>query len=169
MPESDPVVSSACHKNMRGKDRIDQSASSEAPPKRWHENHFLHMLKAGKVWGRKFGPEQADGEELMKQLPHLQRLTERELDHLQCWGIDLPDKGGVPRLKDLSQAPERSQAQCGRSPCITPRGRVWVSTRARLLTGLEKCWLQSLFFPESFLRAHAEQDDNFLSELAGAP
>lgn len=158
LPEDDPHVQDTLAKALSTKGGSEQDSTQVSCSHKWMSCHFELTQRTGQVWGRsQWRPQFA------KIFPFYNTLTPREQDHLALWGVSFPD---VPaRVKDLSQAPNRSQEQLGCFPCITPRGKFWVSSVCRFITGLEKCRVQNLWFPEQMLR---EFDSAFLGDLAGA-
>jgi hypothetical protein len=55
-------------------------------------------------------------------------------------------------------------SHAGQAPCITPRGKVWIHSRARLAEGGELFRLQGVWLDEPTLRS---EESFFLQDLAG--
>lgn len=134
-------------------------ATSQKRPM-WHERHAQIFDKQGMDW---WNPDVPSPETLAAH-PGIVRMSERQRELCAMLGIKFPDARRC--LKDVSQSSQRrNQVRHNHSDCVTPKGLLYVTHRARCATGLEALLLQGIHYgplqpkvTEVGLRSHQLKD-----------
>ena len=126
---------------------------------KWHRSHERAFQRVGLNWAASLhiSPDS------IMLWPGLAQLYAREVEILQYHGInEFPEE--TLRTIQVSQSLGRCPPMLGVCPAIIPRGRVYVSTKCRLLHPVEALRVHSLEFPSDRL---AQVKDAALQDLAG--
>lgn len=123
--------------------------------------HHARLSREDDEWWLNHNPDK----DATNNLPGLLALTEREYDIVRRTCPHLPE--AEVRVLNVSASLERVRASMG-VPCLTPRSRMFLSNRGRLLHGVECLRLQSIWFSRdkelALLSAYGER---FMADLAG--
>ena len=91
--------------------------------------------------------------EILRDYPGLLALGDRELELLRHHRIDIPDLQAA-RTIDTSQTALRTRpSKAGRSYCLTPKARMYLTHRCRFVHGMEALRLQNVWYG-----SHAEDE-----------
>jgi hypothetical protein len=127
----------------------------------WPEPH-AKLLRNDAYWMH-FLPD----ESILRHFPGLHDILEREFEVLRIKGVrTFPEP--TPRVLEISQSASRQGGPVtGATSVITPSGRKYISSRCRILLGLEGLRMQSIFYSPSQEKTVREFSNSFLSDLAG--
>lgn len=136
-----------------------QGESFSRAPK-WPSAHASRS-KAGQEWW--LNHELAG--DLASDFPGLLALSAREADIIYMHDLAMPED----KLRILNVAPSLQRTRVTKVvPCITPRARMYLTRRCRLLHAVECLRLQNVWYgSERERRLLAEYGENFIVDLAG--
>ena len=106
----------------------------------WQQTHLDHALSKGLAWWKPFRIT----DELRKKFPGINQLGPRALDILQLNGISFPES--ECRMVEVSQSMGRQSKMVDTMPCFTPKMQRWVTSRCRLVHGVESMMFQGLAY-----------------------
>ena len=140
----------------------EEGLMQEPEDSTWHETHRKHCSAKGKEWDCRDWISTAS--EAIDDFPGVGMLTPREVDSLLCHDISFPDES--LRLINVAPHIDRVRVQTEILECVTPRQRVWLSDRCRLLLGLESLFAQGIHYgsKDAVVR---DFPDRLLADLAG--
>ena len=129
----------------------------------WTQLHRDHFAAHGKQWE---GTAIKIPEDVMDADPGTRELTPREADILLVHQVTYPEK--TCRMINVTQGIERCRPFMDYFECTTPGQRVWLTHRARFLTGLEALRCQGICYGERGGDGIARNfPDRLLADLAG--
>ena len=135
--------------------------TGDADPMLWPKMHCETAQSKGLTWWKPSPITQSTRD----AFPGLSALGERQLDILTTAGVGFPET--ETRLIESSQRVDRvtvSSASSTSVKCVIPRMQRWVTSRCRMLHGVEALALQGLVFKPGVI---SHTPNNMLFQLAG--
>jgi hypothetical protein len=120
--------------------------------------------KTFKEVGREWKADQWQfNDETVAAFPGVRCLLPREADILIYLNVKFPES--ARRFINVGPSINRCRATTD-FPCMTPRQRIWITDKARMLTGYEAMLVQGLYYPgkDDVVRSWS---DRALHDLAG--
>lgn len=140
LDEQDDLVQ-AYYQQLREQAASSSRTSNKCLPK-WPEQHA--QLQPDGDWWLSHAPDPST----LAAFPGLLALSDREFDILGFGGVSEFPERGITRVVEVSQSASRlARVHSDCSALITPSGRKYVTSRCRLLLGLEELRLQSIVYP----------------------
>ena len=127
---------------------------------KWQQTHLDHALSKGLAWWK---PSPIT-DELRKKFPGINQLGPRALDILQLNGIGFPES--ECRMVEVSQSMGRQSKMVDTMPCLTPKMQRWVTSRCRLVHGVESMMFQGLAY-KSCSNLGEKFSSDLLCDIAG--
>ena len=122
-----------------------------------------HHLASGTMWLQNASPTL----DTLLCFPGLASLTDREMAILQLEKVSFPEL--ALNVIEVSQNPTSASARSNVVfPAIVPRCRQYLTSRCRLVTGLEAMFIQNIVYPwDADYQLLGRFPDTLLRDLAG--
>jgi len=165
LPEDDALVVAhlrAASQSSRSSGHRDGDGEPSAEASQWHVRHQRAWAKKGVLWETRPPAERVL--HARDIFPGVNLLFPREIDMLNFNGVEVPDN--TLRVINLQPAIDRVRVLSQNFECITPKSRVWISSRSRFLLGMEALAVQGIHYGPQDSVAR-EWPDKVLMDLAG--
>ena len=163
--ETDPAVTNYYDSLLSHASSGSASAGKRLRSFDWPVVHMQRFREAGLEWCRCTGPDV----ETLRLFPGLLDLQPREQDilHLHGIGFALETATRTIELKSIVDRGEIPRFGAESVTTVRPGMRKFITSRCRLVRGVEALRLQEIWFPATFAPLLAEMPDRLLCDLAG--
>lgn len=145
-----------------------RSATDDCLQQKWHSEQLAQAMQSGVQWWRR----ETLSCEVLACYPGLASLTDRELGILMLENTRFPEASlsviEVSQNSGASRGADQRQRRDTTFHAVIPRTRQFLTTRCRVMTGLEALFVQNIRYPDdpNFEKV-SRFPDSFLRDLAG--